>query len=113
EHLHDGPRLYRHTHRRVGVAAQRDFDLGTNAGPDRLLHRGGIVDRADCGILDLRVDQRLQDRCRVVVAAASRVVGPVGDHYGAGLVTLGAGGSDAIRHRPVIGRVLVAPAPDL
>src|SRR5476649_1166188 len=70
-------------------------------GLHRLLHSLGIEDRAVGHVLDLGIEQRLQHRRRVVVAAATRIVGTVGDHQRALLADAGLGGRDAVGARVV------------
>ena len=95
------------------MAAQHDVDLGADAGRDRLLHRARIEDGAEGHVVDLGVDQGLQHRRRVVVAAAARIVGAVGHHQRSLLANARLGRRDRIGDRPVVRGVHVAPLPDL
>ena len=93
------------------MAAQRHLDARADTGLQRLPHRAGIVDRADRHVGDTGLEQRAQEIGRVVVAAAARIVGPLGQHQRP--VAAGARRLDCLGDRTIGGGELVPPRPHL
>jgi hypothetical protein len=84
EHL--GAGVDRRAGLRAELAAETNVELGAFADLEGELHRTGIPDHGDGGVLHLLVEQGLQDEGRVGGGAAAGIVRHVGQHHGLGQV---------------------------